>query len=216
MAVNITDHDPIFPIQTVSGNTEFTDGSTPELAGQTYKRGVPVQITTGGTPGFLQVWDGTTVAAGIAGVSLEIGSNLGTNGQGAPSPGFGQVTGTKAIQTYGSVQFEPNAVNIALGTPATDGRALFAVANGDTIFRIQVDNTSGTTPDDYIPTDNAMIGQQYGITFDASGQAFLDLAKATPGTNTVFQVTEYDQIDGNQVNGHVHGRFIKAAQQLGA
>jgi hypothetical protein len=216
MAVNINNHDPIFPIETISGNTEYTNGSTPELAGQTYKRGVPVQITTGGTPGFLQVWDGATVAAGIAGVSLQIGSNLGTNGQGAPSQGFGQVTGTKAIQTWGSVQFQPNAVNIAEGTPATDGRALFAVAQQDTIFKIQVDNTNGTVPADYTPTLNAMIGKSYGITFDASNQAFLDIAKATPGTNTVFEVLEYDQIDGNQVNGHVHGRFILAAQQLGS
>src|SRR5882757_3011094 len=137
MAANINNHDPIFPIETISGNTEYTNGSTPELAGQTYKRGVPVQITTGGMPGFLQVWDGTTIAAGIAGVSLQIGSNLGTNGQGAPAFGFGQVTGSKAIQTWGSVQFQPNAVNISEGTPATDGRALFAVAQQDTIFRIQ-------------------------------------------------------------------------------
>jgi hypothetical protein len=216
MAANINDHDPVFPIQTVSGNTELTNGSIPELAGQTFKRGVPVQVTTGGTPGFVQVWDGTTIAAGIAGVSLQIGNNLGTNGQGAPAQGFGQVTGTKAIQTWGSVQFQPGAVNIAEGTPATDGRTLFAVATGDTIFRIQVDNASGSVPNDYIPTANAMLGKQFGITFDSNGQVYLDISKSTPGTNTVFQVTEYDQIDGNQVNGHVHGHFIKSAQQLGA
>lgn len=213
--VNINDHDPMFPIKTISGNTEFTNGSTPELAGQTYKRGVPVQITVSGTPGFLEVWDGTTIVDGIAGVSLQIGSNLGSNGQGAPAQGFGQVTGTKAIQTWGSVQFQPNAVNIAEGTPATDGRALFAVATNDTLFRIQVDNAAGTTAASYTPVLNNMLGQQYGITFDSNNQVYLDLNKNTPGTNTVFEVLEYDPVDGNQVNGHVIGRFINSAQQLG-
>jgi hypothetical protein len=59
-----------------------------------------------------------------------------------------------------------------------------------------------------------MVGNQFGITFDASGQAFLDISKSTVGTNTVFEVLEYSQIDGNQVNGHVLGRFTSAASQL--
>jgi hypothetical protein len=210
MPVNIALHDSVFPIKTVSGNTEQTLAE-PELAAQTYKRGVPVQQTAAG---FIQQWDAATIVAGIAGISLQIGSNLASNGAGAPAPGFGQVTGPKAIQTWGSVQNEPNAVNIAMGTPATDGRALFAVANDDTMFRIQVDNTNGATATDYIPTTLVMKGKQYGITFDANGQAFLDFAKATAGTNTVAQVIDYDPIDGNTVNGHVHIRFIRAAQQL--
>lgn len=213
MAVNTNNHDAMFPIQTVSGNTEFTK-ATPELAGQTYKRGVPVQLTTASGAKYIRQWDGTTIAAGIAGVSLQIGSNLGTNGQGAPAQGFGQVTGTKAIQTWGSVQNQPNAVNIAMGTPATDGRALYAMAGPDTIFQIMVDNTSGAVANDYIPTANNMLQAQYGITFDSNGTVFLDISKNTPGTNTVFQVLDYSPIDGNQVNGHVFGRFVQSALQL--
>lgn len=213
MAVNTNNHDAIFPIQTVSGNTEYTK-ATPELAGQTYKRGVPVQLTVASGATYLRQWDGTTITAGIAGVSLQIGSNLGTNGQGAPGYGFGQVTGSKAIQTWGSVQNQPNAVNIALGTPASDGRALYAMANPDTVFQIMVDNTSGAVANDYIPTFNNMLQKQYGITFDSNGQAFLDISKSTAGTNTVFQVLDYSPIDGNQVNGHVFGRFVAAASQL--
>lgn len=215
MAVNTNNHDAIFPVQTVSGNTEYTK-STPELAGQTFKRGVPVQLFTSSGAKYIRQWDGTTVTAGIAGVSLQIGSNLGTNGQGAPSQGFGQVTGSKAIQTWGSVQNQPNAVNIAMGTPASDGRTLYAMATQDTLFQIMVDNTSGAVANDYIPTQNNMLQAQYGITFDSNGQAFLDISKSTPGTNTVFQVLDYSPIDGNQVNGHVIGRFTVAAMQLAA
>lgn len=211
MPVNITNHDPIYPVKTVSGNTELTKGDIGELAAQTFKRGVPVQVTASN---FVQQWDGTTIAKGIAGVGLQIGQNLPSNGYGMPAPGFGQVTGPKAIQTWGSVQFQPGAVNIAQGTPASDGRTLFAVANQDTVFRVQVDNASGSTASTYTPTLNNMIGNQYGMTIDASGQAYLDLAKSTVGTNTIFEVLEYDQIDGNQVNGHVLGRFTTAASQL--
>ena len=215
MAVNTNNHDAIFPVQTVSGNTDLTM-SIVEQAGQTFKRGVPVQLNPISSVKYVRQWDGTTVAAGICGVSAQIGNNLGTNGQGAPAPGYGQVTGTKAIQTWGSVQNQPNAVNIALGTPASDGRTLFFVAQPDTIFQIMVDNTAGAVANDYIPTANNMVGNQFGITFDSNGQAFLDISKATPGTNTVFQVLAVSPIDGNQVNGHVTGRFTAAAVQLQA
>lgn len=211
MAVNITNHDPIYPAKTVSGNTELTKGDLGELAAQTFKRGVPVQVTAAN---FVQQWDGTTISKGIAGIGLQIGQNLPSNGFGAPAQGFGQVTGPKSIQTWGSVQFQPNAVNISQGAPASDGRTLFAVANLDTIFRAQVDNTSGSTASTYTPTANNMVGNQYGMTIDASGQWFVDISKSTVGTNTVFEVLEYDQIDGNQVNGHVFGRFTQAAMQL--
>lgn len=210
MAANLTLHTAIFPVETDSGNTDRTM-AIPELAGQTFKQGVPVQKTSGG---FMQQWDGTTIADGISGISSSFGVNLPSNGFGAPQPGYGQVTGPKAIQTYGTVPNEANAVNIALGTPASDGRTLFFVANGDTSFNIQVDNSAGAVAADYTPTLLNMLGNQYGITFDSSGTAYLDANKDTPGTNTVFLVTEYDSVDANQVNGHVIGKFIPAARQL--
>lgn len=211
MAANIAVHTAIFPVETDSGNTDRTQ-ALPELAGQTFKGGVPVQLTE--PAGFVQKWDGTTVAAGILGVSSSFGLNLGTSGAGAPAPGYGQVTGNKALQTYGSVVNEPNAVNIALGTPAIDGRTLFFVANGDTRFQIQVDNSAGAVPADYTPTLLQMLGNQYGITFDSGGTCYLDANKDTPGTDTVFQVLDYDTVDGNLVNGHVIGKFIASARQL--
>lgn len=206
---NISVHTPMFPVETISGNTEKTD-AIPEKAGQTFLGGVPVQLNGG----FVQKWDGATIAAGILGVSTTFGQNLPSNGAGAPAQGYGQVTGNKALQTYGSVINEANAVNIALGTPAIDGRTLFSVANQDTLFQIQVDNSAGTTANNYIPTVNNMQGNTYGITFDAGGTCYLDINKNTPGTNTIFLVVDYDSVDGNQVNGHVIGRFIPAATQL--
>lgn len=211
MAANIAVHTPMFPVETDSGNTERTQ-AIPELAGQTFKGGVPVQLTE--PAGFIEKWDGTTFTAGIAGVSTTFGSNLGTSGAGAPAPGYGQVTGSKALQTYGSVINEPNAVNIALGTPAIDGRTLFWVANADTRFQIQVDNSAGAVAADYTPTLLQMLGNQYGITFDAGGTCYLDFNKSTPGTNTCFRVLDYDSVDGNQVNGHVIGKFVITSTQL--
>jgi hypothetical protein len=210
MAANIAVHTPVFPVETDSGNTDRTQ-AIPELAGQTFLGGVPVQLTGAG---FIQKWDGTTITAGISGISSSFGQNLGTDGAGAPQPGYQQVTGNKALQTYGNVVNEPNAVNIALGTPAIDGRTLFFVANGDTRFNIQVDNSAGAVPADYIPTLLEMLGKSYGITFDSGGTCYLDANKDTPGTNTVFQVLDYDSVDGNLVNGHVIGKFITAARQL--
>jgi hypothetical protein len=211
MAANIAVHTPMFPVETDSGNTERTE-SNPELAGQTFLGGVPVQLTAAG---FMQKWDGTTFTSGIAGVSSTFGQNLGVSGAGAPAPGYGQVTGTKALQTYGSVINEPGAVNIALGTPAIDGRTLFWAANQDTRFQIQVDNSAGAVPADYTPTLLQMLGKQYGITFDAGGTCYLDAGKSTVGTNTCFKVLDYDTVDANLVNGHVIGKFAVASTQIG-
>ena len=138
MAALLSVHYPIIPIITTSGNTEQTQG-IPEKATQTFKLGVFVQLNAG----FVQQWDGSTYSQGILGVSLIPASNLASNGLGAPT-NFGQITGPGAIQTYGNVVNQPNGLNIALGTPITDGRTLVALANSDTIFEIQVDSSSGT------------------------------------------------------------------------
>lgn len=186
MAALLSVHYPIIPLITTSGNTEQTQG-IPEKATQTFKLGVCVQLNAG----FVQQWDGSTYTAGIVGVSLIPASNLASNGLGAPTA-FGQVTGNIAIQTYGSVINQPNAVNIALGTPITDGRTLVALANSDTIFEIQCDASTGSV---YTLTQ-ANVGTQYGITIDAGGTMYLDIAKTTVGTNTCCQVVRLNPIDG--------------------
>jgi hypothetical protein len=185
VAALLSVHIPIIPLITTSGNTEQTQG-IPEKATQTFKLGVFVQLNAG----FVQQWDGATYSLGIVGVSLIPASNLATNGAGAPAA-FGQVTGAIAIQTYGSVINQPNALNIAMGTPVTDGRTLVAVANSDTIFEIQCDASSGAV---YTLTQ-ANVGTQYGVTIDAGGTMYLDIGKTTVGTNTCVQVQRLNPID---------------------
>ena len=203
MAANLSVHSPVTPVQTTSGNTPQTVG-IPEKASQTFPEGAPVQLTSG----YVAIWNGTTYANGILGFSNIMASNLATNGAGAPTQPFGQIGGNQTIQTWGSVPNQPNAVNIALGTPMTDGRTLVNFANSDSIFEIQVDASSGGT---YALTQ-ANLGTQYGITIDAGGTCYLDIAKTTVGTNTAAQVVGFNPIDGFLANGHV--RIVIVAPQL--
>jgi len=204
---NLTYHEQIGSVESTSNSTPLT-ASIPEKLSQTFKIGTPVQLSGG----FVQAWDGTTVAAGIAGFSLIPASNLASSGKGAPTP-FGQIGPPGAIQTYGNVPYQASAVNIAEGTPITDGRTLFEQAVGNTIFEGQFDNSAGTVAADYTPTQ-ASIGTQYGLTIDANGQWYVDAGKVTPGTNTVVTVVGINPIDGLIVNARVRFVVLASARQL--
>ena len=216
MPANLTNHTPMGSVQDISGNTPFT-GSLPELAGQTFFLGVPVQLAVSG---FVQKWDGTTVAGGILGISLIPASNLPSNGKGAPGL-LSQVGAPGATGTYGNVTNMPGAINIALGQPMTDGRTLFEQANADTIFEGQFDNSAGTVPADYTPT-LAMIGKNFGITFDASGTAYVDGGKTVDGTSTVVKIVGLNPNNMVQAgtpnvylaNTLVRFQFLQSARQL--
>lgn len=216
MAANLTVHDPMGAVQTISGNTPMT-AALAELAGQTFFKGVPVQLST---TGFVQKWDGATVANGILGFSLQPAANLPTNGRGAPG-WFSQVGPPAAIQTYGAVQNQPPAFNIAVGTPPTDGRNYFERAIGDTVFEGQFDNSAGAVAADYTPT-LADIGKEYGITFDAFGTAYVDKGKAVSGTSTVVKIIGINPVDQVQagtpntfiLNARVRFVVLPSAQQL--
>jgi hypothetical protein len=216
MAANLVVHSPMGSVKTISGNTPMTAASS-ELAGQTFFMGVPVQLSVGG---YVQKWDGTTVAAGIAGISLQPGSNLSSNGKGTPG-WYSQVGPPAAIQTYGNVQNQPPAVNIALGAPMTDGRNYYERAISDTIFQGQFDNSAGTVAADFTPTI-ADIGKEYGITFDAGGTAYVDKGKAVSGTSTVVKIIGINPVDlahdGTPntyiMNARVSFVFLPSAQQL--
>jgi len=216
MPANLTVHTPMGAVQTISGNTPLT-AAMPELAGQTFLLGIPVQLST---TGFIQRWDGTTVAAGIAGITLQPGSNLNINGRGTPG-WFSQVGPPAAIQTYGAVVNQPPAYNIAVGAPPTDGRNYFERAVSDTIFEGQFDNSAGSVAADYAPT-LLDIGKEYGITFDANGTAYVDKAKAVSGTSTVLKITGINPVDAVQdgtpntwiMNARVRFVVLPSAQQL--
>jgi hypothetical protein len=209
---NLTTHQPIGVVETVTGLTPFTAAQL-EKAGQTFKIGVPTQLNAG----FVQQWDGATIANGICGFSLTFGLNLGTNGFGAPG-GFSQIGPPGAIQTYGSVVFQPAAVNIAVGAPISDGRTLFETAVASNIFEATFDNSTGTVAANYTPTQ-AMIGTQFGLTMDANGQWYVDGGKTTPGTNTVVQLVGINPIDQTSaggvfiVNARVRFQVLATARQ---
>lgn len=215
MAANLTTHTWMNSVESTQPGTPLNQ-SLPEKSGQTFPTGVPVQLNAG----YVQKWDATTIAAGILGISLQNASNLASNGAGSPGF-FGQVGPPGAIQTYGTVPNEPSAVNIALGAPMTDGRTLFESAIGSTIFEGQYDNSAGTVAADYTPLIS-QIGSQFGITFDANGQAYVDGGKVTPGTNTVCTMVSINPIDQVQagtantyiVNARVRFQFLASARQL--
>jgi len=216
MPANLTNHTPMGSVQDISGNTPKT-GAISELAGQTFLLGVPVQLAASG---YVQKWDGTTVAAGILGISLIPASNYASNGKGTPG-GFSQVGAPGATGTYGNVTNMPSAINIALGQPMADGRTLFEEANDDTIFEGQFDNSAGTVPADYTPTI-AMVGKNFGITFDASGTAYVDGGKVVDGTSTVVKIVGISPAGLVQAgtpntylaNAKVRFQFLQSARQI--
>jgi hypothetical protein len=181
----------------------------PEKASQTFKNGTPVQSDAG----YVKAWDGATVTAGILGVSESFGLNLGSNGKGAPGMPFGPIGTPGAIQTYGYVINEPSAVNIALGTPISDGRTLYVEAISDNIFEAIFDSSTGTIAANYTPTEamlNTAAGQ-VGLTVDANGFWYVDGGKT--GAAACVQIVGINPIDGFIVNARVRFQFLVAAQQ---
>jgi hypothetical protein len=159
--------------------------------------------------GFVQAWDGTTVAAGILGVSESFGANLGSAGLGAPVAPFGGVTGNIAIQTWGSVVNQPLGVNIALGTPVTDGRTLYMEPNQDNIFQALYDNSTGTVTANWTTTQ-ATVGAILGMTKDANGYWYVDGGKT--GAASCVQVVGLPM--GPGLNSLVNFVFLTAAVQV--
>lgn len=213
MAANLSYHQPIGTVETTSQLTPFTQGLL-EKSGQTFKYGVPVQLNSG----FVQQWDGSTIAAAIVGFSLTTGLNLASNGKGAPGS-FEQIGPPGSIQTYGNVPNQPSAVNIAVGAPISDGRTLLESAIGANIFEATYDNSTGSVAADYTPTQ-AMIGTQFGLTIDSNGQFYVDGGKVTAGTNTVVQMVGINPIDQTAtggvyiVNARVRFQVLSTARQL--
>jgi len=203
MAAFLSDHMPLVAVKTVSGNQPQISAYK-EDAGRTFLNGVPVELAAG----YVQEWDGTTVAVGILGVGTTFGSNLGSAGAGAPGPFTGvgfPGTGT----TFGSVPFQPSAVNIPHGAPMSDGRQLTYIANADSIFEGQVDNATGASYT-LLVTD---IGKAFGLTKDTTGHWYIDRNKTTVGVNTVVMIVD-TTIDGLIANARVLFKFVEAAWQL--
>ena len=212
MAQNVTRHDPIRVVQTKSGNAELQQ-SYLEHSGETFLGGTPVELSSG----LVIPWDGSTITGAILGITSLAGQNLTTNGAGAP-PTFGSIGfpgGSPTIPPTPPNQ--PNAVNLGDGTPFVTGQTLVSLAVQDSIFRFQVDASSGGT---YNAT-NSLIGTQLGLTADGNGTWYADLAKSTPNSNTVMLVVALDPLDyvvGSTTtgiaNGHIYAVFLEAATSV--
>jgi len=202
---NVNTHSPILAVATVSGNQEqifnYLQGS-----GQTYTAGSPVMESSGA----MVVWSGTVGNATtgpsnlITGIAPVQGYNYASAGLGASSL-YGSVGFPGAPSTFGSVPNQPSAVNIFHGAPYADGLTLVQLAVTDTIFEAQVDASSGST----FNATTAIIGTQLGLTKDSNNFWYVDLAKATAGTNTVLTIVSLnpqDLVSGSTVTGITNGR----------
>lgn len=208
MAANLATHIPITFAQSSNQKGPFS-AARPEKAGQTFLQGTPVQPFTTGLNTFVQAWDGTTVAAGIWGISYAPGQNLPTNGAGAPVA-FNPVGPPRATGTYGSVVNQGAAVNIAVGQPASDGRTLFMQADGNTIFEAQYDNSTGAVAADYTPT-SSQEGTAYGLTKDANGLWYVN--GGVTGANAVAVIVGQNPDFGfGNVNGLVRFKILATAR----
>lgn len=216
MAAVLSDHQPIRAVQTVSGNSPLTLAQK-EKAGQTFLEGVPVMTVISGSLTVVQEWNATwlepaTNAGGIAGISRKAGSNLGSDGTGAPGP-FTPVGAPAASPTFGSVLNQPNAVNFTPGAPFVDGRQIFEVASDDTIFEATFDSADGNAA--HATTLASDVGSHFGLTKDTTGHWYVDRQKVTQGTNTVVVITALNPLDGPLQNGRVWFKFEKGIQQYG-
>lgn len=206
MPANLANHAEVLNVQTVSGNTDKTM-ATNEKAGQTFIKGVPVQLNAG----VVQEWDGATVAHGILGVSLEDAHNLSADGAGAPGP-FTGVGFPGAGLSFGKVPNEPSGLNIPRGAPFVTGYILYNEALTDNIFSAQFDNSAGAGVADWTPVQSD-IGKVYGMTKDANGHWYVDKNKVAG--NSVLIIRQLDPIDGSIANGRVWFQFLDSAISFG-
>jgi hypothetical protein len=186
MAALLSTHLPIIPVGTTSGNQEEIRNYL-EAAGQTFKIGSVVELNGSGN---VIAWDGSNTLKLILGVCAVGGFNYATAGAGA-SPLYGSIGFPGGTPTFGSVPNQPSAVNIIHGAPFANGMTIVYTSVTDTIFEAQTDASSGAT---FNPTV-ALIGTQLGLTVDANGFWYLDLAKVTVGTNTVAEIISLNPQD---------------------
>lgn len=209
---NITTHQPIIVVSTVSGNQELIQNLL-EAASQTFKPGSPVELNGSGN---VIAWDGTTLANKILGVALVQGFNYATAGAGA-SPLYGSIGFPGGTPTFGTVPNQSAAVNLLHGSPFANGLSIVAINVADTLFEAQVDASGGST----FAATTSNVGSQFGLTVDSNGFWYVDLNKSTPGTNTVLTIESLnpqDLVAGSSTtqvnNGRVRFKFLTSTQQL--
>lgn len=182
MAAVLTNHTPIIPVSTVSGNAEAIWNYL-EGASQTFVQGAPVKLSAGAVIVAASAFANT---APIVGFSTLPGHNLASAGKGA-SPLFGSIGFPGGAPTFGTVPNQPSAVNIPHGAEYVDGLMGVYQAVQDTIFEGQVDNSTGAGT---LAATTTMIGEFASLVTDTNNNWYIDLntLSTTQGTLVVLIV----------------------------
>lgn len=181
---------PICERGTISGNQPRVDSSRDEAATQTFKIGVPVQLTSG----TVAIWAGdpnTTNGTKIFGIAKSDGASLAT-------------AGVALQKSWGSVPFQASAKKI-LRPFFNNGKTTVVLANPDTIFYGQVGaaSLSGVT-----------VGAVYGLTVDTDGHWYVDTSKTTTtagSENVAVEIVGFDSVDTAR---GVLFKFVEKAMEL--
>jgi hypothetical protein len=213
MAANLSTHSPIIPVYTISGNQEqifnFLEGS-----GQTFLTGTPVVISAGAIVAATSPLSTTNLTCGICAYA---GHNLASAGKGA-SPVFGSIGFPGGSPTFGTVPNQSSAVNLLHGSPFVDGLMPVYESVADTVFEVQVDNSTGAS----FTASTADIGKYIALVTDASNSWYADrnTIATTPGTLpcVIVSLNPQDLAAGSvttQVaNGRYRVKFLPQASQI--
>lgn len=201
--------DSIEAMQDIGGAISFPVRSVIEEAGQTFAYGTPVQIN--GTDGGVQLWDGATLTAGIAGFSVQAGQNLASTGLGAPV-GFSPILGSGgSVGNYAPNSTQASAVITPPMTPITDGFSYFAVAAPTTVFRARLGTSATVTA---VATAANQNGVAYGLTKD-TGNNFWYVDTNKTGASAAVRIVGFDPLDAiGTVGGHVLFVVLPAVAQI--
>jgi hypothetical protein len=213
MAANLSTHLPIVPVSTISGNQEHIFNYL-EGASQTFNYGTPVVISSGAVIASTSPLSTTNVTAGIAAYP---GHNLSSAGKGA-SPLFGSIGSPGGAPTTGSVPNQTSAVNLPHGSPYVDGLMLVWQSVLDTIFEVQVDNSTGAS----FTASTSDIGKYVALVTDANSWWYADrnTIATTPGTLPcrILSLNPQDLASGSTTtqvaNGRYRIQFLAAASQV--
>jgi hypothetical protein len=198
--------DAIEPVKDLGGAISFPIAYSPEELGQTFVEGTPVQINA--TDGGVQAWDGTTVAAGIAGFAIQNANNLGTTGAGLPQP-FSPVLGPGSnIGSYAANSNQPLAVITPPMVPFTDGSLGYYIAAPTTVFVGKLGTSATVTP---VATTFQIVGLEYGLTKDTGNNFWYVDANKTNAVRIVG-ISPLEAI--GTVGGHVFFVIVNSVAQI--
>lgn len=201
--------DAIEPQGDIGGAISFPLEWLVEEAGQTFLPGMPVQVN--GTDGGVQLWDGATLTAGIAGIALQAAQNLGTTGAGAAGP-FTPILGAGSnIGSYAANSTQSLAVITPPMVPISIGLAGFFVAAPTTIFMAKIGTSATVTP---VATTNQQVGVAYGLTKD-TGNNFWYVDTNKTGASAAVRITALSALESvGTVGGHVLFTILPGVAQI--